>query len=48
MNTPVVEGVTSILFLSNSLEIGPDAFEDAPVTFSPLVIVSVSLATTLR
>ena len=47
-NTPAEDGVTSSLFLSNILEIGPDALEVPPVTFSPLVTVKLELATTLK
>ena len=47
-NTPAEDGVTSILFLSNTLEIGPDALDMPPVTFSPLVTSKLELAITLK
>ena len=47
-NTPEEDGVTSSLFLSNTLEIGPEALDVPPVTFSPLVTSKLELATTLR
>ena len=47
-NTPAEDGVTSSLFLSNILEIGPEALDVPPVTFSPFVTVRLELATTLK
>ena len=37
-----------MLFLSNTLEIGPDALDVPPVTFSPFVTVNSELATTFK
>ena len=45
---PDAVATNSTLFLSNILRIGPDADEDAPVTFSPLRTDTFPLAKHLR
>ena len=45
---PEAVATNSTLFLSNTLSIGPDAVEDAPVTLSPFVIDMLPLAAHFR
>ena len=48
LNLPLAVATNSTLFLSKILRIGPDAAEDAPVTFSPLNTPTLPLAKHLR